>query len=431
MKTMSRKKKRAKKRKAGKGCTPSPVSAKRLITEELNIHEDYSMMESQKTDTGALPICEEDLCLDDLKSEDTVKILKNICQKLNFVVNKVNEIDRKQDQILERVQKVEQSVGKHEEEIARIKEDHDQLSRAVTEVQNKLQKDFDPDYTIVVTNPPVINGPLTNWATGLITALGGNRDMIVNAMRTPQRQGRKGVLKIEVRTVDEKINLLRKKSSLQNFSQYKNIFVRSSKSHSERLQEINFRTVLSQLPDGSQYRIAGNGRIVKRDDQKELSPQRTASVHVPGSSNVPFIGDQNVRVKSQVFNQNNQPRKQEVISTSTPVQIQKTSSPHVSQLKEMQQTHEMQTGHPQMGQSGMSGSIQHVHPGPSSINPLHHQQPVFSTPVGSNQVFVQSQDNQFVQASYIPGSTVDRTFMNTQFTGHDGSYIGHNLVGTK
>ena len=30
--------------------------------------------------------------------------------------------------------------------------------------------------------------------------------MIVNAMRTPQRQGRKGVLKIEVQTVDEKIN---------------------------------------------------------------------------------------------------------------------------------------------------------------------------------------------------------------------------------
>ena len=56
----------------------------------------------------------------------------------------------------------------------------------LTEVQNKLQKDFDPDYTIVVTNPPVINGSLTNLATGLI--------MIVNAMRTSQCQGRKGVL---------------------------------------------------------------------------------------------------------------------------------------------------------------------------------------------------------------------------------------------
>ena len=172
--------------------------------------------------------------------------------------------------------------------------------------------------------------------------------------------------------------------------------MRSSKSHSGRLQEINFRTVLSQLPHGSQYRIAGNGRIVKKDEQQELSPQRIASVHVPGPSNVSFIGDQNVRVKSQVYNQNNQSRRQEVISTSTPVQIQKTSSPHVSQPREMQQTHEMQMGHPETGQSGMSGSIQHAHPRPSSINPLHLQQPVFSTPVASNQVFVQSQDNQFV-----------------------------------
>ena len=44
----------------------------------------------------------------------------------------------------------------------------------------------------------------------------------------------------------------------------------------------------------------------------------------------------------------------------------------------MKQTHEMQTGHTRTGQSGMSG-----YPGPSSINPLHQQQPVFSTPVAS------------------------------------------------
>ena len=59
------------------------------------------------------------------------------------------------------------------------------------------------------------------------------------------------------------------------------------------------------------------------------------------------------------------------------------------------------------------------------------KQQINLNPVASNQVFVQSQDNQFVQASYIPGSTVNRTFMNSQFAGYDGSYIGHNFVGTK
>ena len=195
-------------------------------------------MDTQKTDAGTFENCEKELCIENLESENSVDILKNICQKLKFMVRKVKEIDQKQDQILQRVQKVEQAVGDHEREITKIKEDQTQLSRSVAEVQRQLQKDFDPDHTLVVTNPPVINGPLLDWAIGLIITLGGTRDMIVNTMRTPQRQGRKGVLKIQVQTVEEKINLLGKKSCLKNSSHYKNIFVRSSKSHSERLQEI-------------------------------------------------------------------------------------------------------------------------------------------------------------------------------------------------
>ena len=187
------------------------MSAKRQITEDLNMAEDNCIADTQKTDARAFENCEKELRIENQERENSVDILKNICQKLNYVIRKVEEIDQKQDQILQRVQKVEQAVGDHEREITKIKEDQTQLSRSVAEVQRQLQKDFDPDHTLVVTNPPVINGPLLDWAIGLIITLGGTRDMIVNTMRTPQRQGRKGVLKIQVRTVDEKINLLRKK----------------------------------------------------------------------------------------------------------------------------------------------------------------------------------------------------------------------------
>ena len=91
----------------------------------------------------------------------------------------------------------------------------------------------------------------------------------------------------------------------------------------------------------------------------------------------------------------------------------------------------MQTAHPPVRVNGMSGSLQHVQPGPSSINTAQPQQPVFSSPMASSQVFVQNQDSQYVHTSYMAGSAMDQIPMDSQFSAHDGSYIGHNFIGTK
>ena len=46
----------------------------------------------------------------------------------------------------------------------------------------------------------------------------------------------------------------------------------SSKPHVERVQEINFRTILSTIPEAkNRFRIAGNGKIVLRDAQDDHS----------------------------------------------------------------------------------------------------------------------------------------------------------------
>ena len=115
-------------------------------------------------------------------------------------------------------------------------------------------------------------------------------------------------------------------------------------------------------------------------------------------------------------------------SSSTPVK--KPSSPYASQTGQAQQIHEMQTGYPPGGVNGIPGSLHHMQPGPSIIQPIQ-QQPVFSSPMATNQAFVQNQGSQYVQTSYMPGSTVDQTPMSSQLAGHDGSYIGHNFIGAK
>ena len=71
-------------------------------------------------------------------------------------------------------------------------------------------------------------------------------------------------MKIEVRSVAEKVMLLKNKPNLRNVKGFDRIFLRSSQSHMERLMDINFRTILSEIPHGKSLRITRNGRIVKR-----------------------------------------------------------------------------------------------------------------------------------------------------------------------
>lgn len=53
---------------------------------------------------------------------------------------------------------------------------------------------------------------------------------------------------------------------------YTSVFLRGSKSHTDRILDINAQTLLNELPNGNQFRITSNGRIVKKS--QETSQQR-------------------------------------------------------------------------------------------------------------------------------------------------------------
>lgn len=78
-----------------------------------------------------------------------------------------------------------------------------------------------------------------------------------------------GLVKISFARIDQKIRVLRAKRKLAEISGYRSVFLRSSKTHTERLIELNARTILNEMPNGKDFnRITANGRIVKKIDNQ-------------------------------------------------------------------------------------------------------------------------------------------------------------------
>ncbi len=103
---------------------------------------------------------------------------------------------------------------------------------------------------------------------------------VVRAMRLESREGKPGLVKIQVNNLDEKKKLLKHKQHLKQSGDYSNVFLRSSKPHLERLVDLNFKTMLSLVPGGQNFRITGSGRIVPKDGQQQPGLQNNM---VPGA----------------------------------------------------------------------------------------------------------------------------------------------------
>ena len=100
-------------------------------------------------------------------------------------------------------------------------------------------------------------------------ALGLTLMPIVGAIRVGNRDGRPGVIKLELCSKEDKIEVLRNKNKLGNSDKFQKVFIRSSQSHTERLIELNFKTLLQEIPNGGQYRVTGNGRLVNKQNNEE------------------------------------------------------------------------------------------------------------------------------------------------------------------
>ena len=249
--------------------TPSPAEKKQLFTRQ--VAEDPFNMYSDNEETLS-DVETGNIHHDETRStEDTLKL---ICDRLNFMVSKVKDIDRKQDQILIRVKAVENKIAIHDQEISKIKQKQGELATEMDQVKVKIDPAFNPERTIVVTNPPT-GGDIQLFAQRLVTALGCNTNIITGVLQTSQRNNRRGVLKIEVKGVNQKIQCLRNKSRLSESTEFRRTYIRSSKSHAKRISELNTKALLSMIPGGKQYRISGSGKLLPLSSNTQPGEQGT------------------------------------------------------------------------------------------------------------------------------------------------------------
>ena len=103
----------------------------------------------------------------------------------------------------------------------------------------------------------------------IVTELIGNIGVeceIRNVKRLQSYNTKPGLVKCEVSSVEEKINILRNKRNLQDAAP--NVYMRSSKSHTERLLEANTKTILNIIKDQlnpDSFRLTANGRLIEKE----------------------------------------------------------------------------------------------------------------------------------------------------------------------
>lgn len=78
--------------------------------------------------------------------------------------------------------------------------------------------------------------------------------------------------------MQDKLKILREKKQLKNGGKIQNLFMRGSKTHTERFLELNARTLLKELERGKYFRITSNERIVKK------TPERPETEHHDNST---------------------------------------------------------------------------------------------------------------------------------------------------
>ena len=146
----------------------------------------------------------------------------------------------------------------------------DDLNTRVVNLEHNIKKPirdpFNPDVTLIATGVRFTEGEDLLAKTQRLVHIGlaSPDTRVIRAIRTPWRNNRPGIVKMELDSVVEKIKLLRKKTTLSEVPEFSKVYLRSCKSHEERLIEQNIREVINMLPHSQEYRFTGSGRLIWR-----------------------------------------------------------------------------------------------------------------------------------------------------------------------
>lgn len=223
--------------------------------------------------------------------EDLTGMVKSIqdsleLQKLTIQQNKL-ELNQKLNEISENIsKKIETIVSKEmskvmdyvDSEVKLVYTRIDELAKKLDELQQYTQKEFDPEVTVVAIGvkqePNEIPTRVASQIIGEGMKLNGVQ--IVRAARLAGRDGKPGIMKIEFPSVQEKIRVLQNKQNLQK-SRWNRVYLRSSKMHVERVNDLNMKTILGLIPGGEKYMVSGSGKIIEKTNKPAAKVQVTSA----------------------------------------------------------------------------------------------------------------------------------------------------------
>ena len=173
-----------------------------------------------------------------------------------------------------------------EKQLTRIETSLTSEMNKVKERLDKIEKvPFDPERTLVFTGiKPSAETADHQKIQNLIEATGISCTIRNVKRLVPHNENAVGIIKCELDSLEEKIQVLKNKGQMIKASP--GIWVRSSKSHTDRVMGMNFQTLLTLIPGGDDFKVAGNGVIIpKYEGQEDLdSGNAQANQGEPNSS---------------------------------------------------------------------------------------------------------------------------------------------------
>lgn len=166
--------------------------------------------------------------------------LKAIRTDLDLEIGKqqsqIDSLSQSVASILERIQVVEK--GEHPHSVYRSPDESN------TFIENERNPLNNADITIIASNiPQEPDENILEISQELINTLNESVEVVAAARLRNRKFGKPALVKISFASVQDKIKILREKKQLKTGGKYKNVFLRGSKTHTERLLELNARTL--------------------------------------------------------------------------------------------------------------------------------------------------------------------------------------------
>ena len=296
----SSKNKRKKRHSNTSDSTPSPVCNKKAkqadFYNKFSILSSFNSEENNDTIIETSKNSENNINKTMETSKKTDETLSGILSQLKALTTSVNSlvtgqatINTKLDTLTERVNNIECVTKSQGQEIDQVKTELALYASTTENLKGKYTLNEqrlntieqsvatlpgfktgieNPDNTVIIYGLDESSGEdVTNKVRDLLSAMGKDSNNLTETARLKSRvPGKPGIVKASFRSVADKVDILRSKKKL-NITKYHQVFMRSSATHQERLNEINIKTILRICPWGKNYRVAGNGRLVLRDNQ--------------------------------------------------------------------------------------------------------------------------------------------------------------------